>query len=71
MPELGFRASEGCSTGRTHCSLEELGWKAQRTPVDSVAEYAAWLEVMPGLSEVLAQADAKMRALGVVRKVES
>jgi dTDP-L-rhamnose 4-epimerase len=51
--------------------LEELGWKARRTPVDSVAEYAAWLEGMPGLDEVLAQADAKMRALGVVRKVGS
>ena len=52
-------------------ALEELGWKAQRTPVDSVAEYAAWLEGMPGLDEVLAQADAKMRSLGVVRKVGS
>jgi dTDP-L-rhamnose 4-epimerase len=52
-------------------ALEELGWKARRTPVDSVAEYAAWLQGMPGLDEVLAQADAKMRALGVVRKVES
>ena len=50
-------------------ALEELGWKPRRTPVDSVAEYAAWLEGMPGLDEVLAQADAKMRALGVVRKV--
>ena len=49
-------------------ALEELGWKARRTPADSVAEYAAWLEGMPGLDEVLAEADAKMRRLGVVRQ---
>jgi len=49
-------------------ALEELGWKPQRTPVDSVAEYAAWLEGMAGLDVILAEADAKMRALGVVRK---
>lgn len=48
--------------------LEALGWKAQRTPVDSVDEYAAWLKGMPGLDDVLAEADAKMRQLGVVRK---
>jgi dTDP-L-rhamnose 4-epimerase len=52
-------------------ALEELGWKPRRTPVDSVAEYADWLEGMPGLDEILAAADAKMRALGVVRKAES
>ena len=34
----------------------------------SVAEYAAWLEGMPGLDKILAEADAKMRALGVVRR---
>jgi dTDP-L-rhamnose 4-epimerase len=33
-----------------------------------VAEYANWLEGMPGLDAVLADADAKMRELGVVRK---
>jgi dTDP-L-rhamnose 4-epimerase len=52
-------------------ALEELGWKPRRTPVDSVAEYADWLEGMPGLDEILAAADARMRALGVVRKAES
>ncbi|MFF0271259.1 NAD-dependent epimerase/dehydratase family protein [Kribbella sp. NPDC004536] len=52
-------------------ALEELGWKPRRTPVDSVAEYAAWLEGLPGLDEILADANAKMRSLGVVRKVES
>jgi dTDP-L-rhamnose 4-epimerase len=49
-------------------ALKQLGWSPQRLPEDSVAEYAAWLEGMPGLDEILAEADAKMRELGVVRK---
>jgi dTDP-L-rhamnose 4-epimerase len=49
-------------------ALKQLGWSPQRTPEESVAEYAAWLQGMPGLDEVLSEADAKMRALGVVRK---
>ena len=49
-------------------ALKQLGWAPKRTPADSVAEYAAWLEGMPGLAEILADADAKMRSLGVVRK---
>jgi len=49
-------------------ALKQLGWVPSRTPADSVAEYAAWLRGMPGLDDVLAEADAKMRALGVVRK---
>jgi dTDP-L-rhamnose 4-epimerase len=49
-------------------ALKQLGWVPTRTPADSVAEYAAWLQGMPGLDGVLAEADAKMRALGVVRK---
>ena len=44
------------------------GLGAARTPADSVAEYAEWLKGMPGLDEVLAHADATMRALGVVRE---
>jgi dTDP-L-rhamnose 4-epimerase len=48
-------------------ALEQLGWKPSRTPADSVAEYAEWLREMPGLDRVLAEAEAKMRALGVVR----
>jgi dTDP-L-rhamnose 4-epimerase len=48
--------------------LQSLGWKPQRTPVDSVAAYAAWLEGMDGLDGVLAAAAARMRELGVVRK---
>jgi dTDP-L-rhamnose 4-epimerase len=49
-------------------ALKQLGWSPQRVPADSVAEYAACLERMPGLEQILAEADAKMRALGVVRK---
>jgi dTDP-L-rhamnose 4-epimerase len=49
-------------------ALKQLGWVPRRTPANSVAEYAAWLEGMAGLEEILAEADAKMRALGVVRK---
>ena len=49
-------------------ALRALGWEPRRTPVQSVAAYAAWLEDMDGLEGVLAEADARMRALGVVRK---
>lgn len=49
-------------------ALRDLGWEPKRAPSDSVAEYAAWLEGMPGLDDVLAEADAKMRQLGVVRQ---
>jgi len=49
-------------------ALRALGWEPQRTPDQSVAAYAGWLEGMDGLDEVLAGADARMRALGVVRK---
>jgi dTDP-L-rhamnose 4-epimerase len=49
-------------------ALKQLGWAPTRTPADSVAEYAEWLRGMPGLDDVLAEADATMRALGVVRK---
>lgn len=49
-------------------ALSELGWSPTRTPADSVAEYADWLQGMPGLDQVLADADATMRRLGVVRR---
>jgi dTDP-L-rhamnose 4-epimerase len=49
-------------------ALKQLGWAPTRTPAESVEEYAAWLQGMPGLGEVLADADARMRSLGVVRK---
>jgi dTDP-L-rhamnose 4-epimerase len=49
--------------------LTGLGWSPTRTPADSVAEYAAWLEGTPDLDRILAEADTRMRSLGVVRKV--
>jgi dTDP-L-rhamnose 4-epimerase len=49
-------------------ALRALGWEPRRTPAESVAAYAAWLQGMEGLEGVLAEADARMRALGVVRK---
>jgi dTDP-L-rhamnose 4-epimerase len=49
-------------------ALRKLGWEPSRTPADSVAAYAAWLEGIGGLDGVLAEANARMRALGVVRK---
>jgi dTDP-L-rhamnose 4-epimerase len=49
-------------------ALRSLGWEPRRTPAESVAAYAAWLEGMDGLDGVLAEAETKMRALGVVRK---
>ncbi len=51
-------------------ALKQLGWAPRRTPADSVAGYATWLKGMAGLEEILAEADAKMRALGVVRKAQ-
>jgi dTDP-L-rhamnose 4-epimerase len=49
-------------------AIRRLGWEPRRTPADSVAEYAKWLEGMDGLEGVLTEANARMRALGVVRK---
>ena len=52
-------------------ALKGLGWEAKRTPPESVAAYAAWLDGMDGLDGVLAEANTRMRALGVVRKAEA
>jgi dTDP-L-rhamnose 4-epimerase len=52
-------------------ALRALGWEPRRTPADSVAEYAAWLEKLDGLDGILAEANARMRALGVVRRTEA
>jgi dTDP-L-rhamnose 4-epimerase len=49
-------------------ALRVLGWEPRSTPAQSVAAYAAWLKGMDDLDGVLAEADARMRALGVVRK---
>ena len=52
-------------------ALRALGWEPKRTPAESVAAYAKWLEGMDGLDGVLAEAGARMRALGVVRRAEA
>ncbi len=52
-------------------ALRDLGWEPKRTPADSVAAYAAWLDGMDDLDGVLAEASARMRALGVVRRAEA
>jgi dTDP-L-rhamnose 4-epimerase len=49
-------------------ALRALGWEPKRTPAESVAAYAEWLHGMDGLDGVLAEANARMRAFGVVRK---
>ena len=49
-------------------ALRALGWEPRHTPAESVAAYAAWLKGMDGLDGVLAEANARMRALGVVRR---
>jgi dTDP-L-rhamnose 4-epimerase len=49
-------------------ALRALGWEPRRRPAESVAAYAKWLEGMDGLDAVLAEANEKMRALGVVRR---
>ena len=52
-------------------ALRALGWEPKRRPAESVAAYAEWLEGMDGLDRVLTEANARMRALGVVRKAEA
>ena len=52
-------------------ALRELGWEPRNTPADSVAAYAEWLKGMDGLDGVLAEANARMRALGVVRRTQA
>ena len=49
-------------------ALRGLGWDPKRTAAESVAAYANWLDGVPGLGGVLAQASAQMRNLGVVRR---
>jgi dTDP-L-rhamnose 4-epimerase len=51
--------------------LRALGWEPKRGPAESVAAYAAWLDGLDGLEGILAQASARMRSLGVVRKAGS
>jgi dTDP-L-rhamnose 4-epimerase len=48
-------------------AIQELGWSPRRAPAESVASYARWLEDMDGLDDVLIEAKARMRSLGVIR----
>ena len=50
-------------------ALSMLGWSPKRTPTDSVAAYADWLDRIDGIDGVLDEANASMRSMGVVRKV--
>jgi dTDP-L-rhamnose 4-epimerase len=52
-------------------ALRKLGWEPRNTPADSVGAYAEWLKGMDGLDGVLAEANARMRALGVVRGTQT
>ena len=52
-------------------ALRALGWEPKRTRAESVAAYAEWLDGLPGLAGVLAEASARMRALGVVRRAQA
>ena len=52
-------------------ALRALGWEPRRGPAESVAAYAAWLDGIGGLDGVLAEANARMRALGVVRRTQA
>lgn len=52
-------------------ALRKLGWEPRRTPAESVAAYAEWLGGLDGVDGVLDQANAQMRALGVVRKAST
>jgi len=49
-------------------ALRTLAWEPRHTPAESVAAYAAWLKNMEGLDGVLADANTRMRALGVIRR---
>jgi dTDP-L-rhamnose 4-epimerase len=51
-------------------ALKALGWCPTRTPADSVAAYASWLDGMKGLDSVLDDATSRMRALGVLRTAQ-
>lgn len=51
-------------------ALQALGWSPRRSAADSVAEYAEWLAGLEGLSGILAEANARMVRLGVVRRAQ-
>ena len=50
-------------------ALSMLGWSPKRTPTDSVAAYADWLEGIDGLDGVLDAGEREHAVVGVVRSV--
>jgi dTDP-L-rhamnose 4-epimerase len=73
--ELELRPSGSYRFGDTRHMLSDvtqlraLGWEPRRTAEDSVAEYVDWLRSFAGIEDVISGAEARMRALGVVREV--
>ena len=51
--------------------LKALGWKPTRSPHDSVTAYRDWMETSAPAEEILEQSDKLMKALGVVRDVDT
>jgi dTDP-L-rhamnose 4-epimerase len=51
--------------------LQSLGWKPEKTPIDSVRAYRAYLCEQTDINDILAYADQKMRDMNVVRKAQS
>jgi dTDP-L-rhamnose 4-epimerase len=51
--------------------LRKLGWEPRRSAEESVREYAAWLRELGEVGDILSQAEAQMKALGVVREVRA
>lgn len=51
--------------------LKALGWKPQRSVYDSVTAYRDWMETSAPADAILEQSNKLMKALGVVRDVNS
>jgi dTDP-L-rhamnose 4-epimerase len=51
--------------------LRALGWAPRVAQADMVGEYLAWVAEQPGLYDTFAEAEARMRATGVLRGVDS
>lgn len=49
-------------------ALQSLGWKAKRTPKESVTEYVEYLNQQTDIDDILDYAEKKMKSLNVVRK---
>jgi dTDP-L-rhamnose 4-epimerase len=49
-------------------ALKGLGWSPRRTTGHSVAAYATWLQGISDLKGILAEANARMQTVGVVRR---